>query len=50
MMGRQYDYQHKLFMTGFNLDKRVRKDHILRKILEKIDFNFIYKHHINTLG
>lgn len=43
MMGYQSNYQHKLFVTGFNLDKRIRKGHILRKILEKIDFNFIYK-------
>ena len=26
MMGHQSDYQQKLFVTGFNLDKRVRKD------------------------
>jgi transposase len=42
-MGRQKDYQQKLFVTGFNLDKRIRKDHPLRKIHEKIDFDFIYK-------
>ena len=43
MMGRQKDYQHKLFVTGFNLDKRIRSDHPLRKIQEKIDFDFIYE-------
>jgi hypothetical protein len=43
MMRRESDFQHKLFITGFNLDTRIRKDHILRKISEKIDFNFIYK-------
>lgn len=43
MMGRQPDYQHKLFVTGFNLDKRIRKNHPLRKIQEKIDFDFIYE-------
>jgi len=42
-MGYQPFYQHKFFVTGFNLDERVRKDHILRKILEAIDFDFIYK-------
>jgi len=42
MMGYQHDYQHKLFVTGFNLERRIRKDHILRKILEKVDFDFIY--------
>ena len=37
MMGRQPLYQHKLFVIGFNLDKRIRKDYILRKVAEKID-------------
>jgi hypothetical protein len=43
MMGQQEDYQNKIFITGFNLEKRVPKDHISRKIHEQIDFNFIYK-------
>ncbi len=43
MVGYQPDYQYKLFFTGFNLEKRIRKDHILGKILEKVDFDFIYK-------
>ena len=43
MMGRQKDYQHMLFVIGFNLDKRIRNDHPLRKIQEKIDFDFIYE-------
>ncbi len=43
MMGQQKDYQNKLFITGFNLDNRVPKDHILRKIDKRIDFDFIYK-------
>jgi len=42
MMGRQANYQNKLFITGFNLDKRIRHDHLLRKVQEKIDFDFIY--------
>ena len=50
MMGRQHDYQHKLFVTGFNLDKRIRKDHILRKVAEKIDLDFIYKEVEETYG
>jgi transposase len=50
MMGYQSDYQHKLFITGFNLEKRIPKNHILRKILEKIDFDFIYKEVDNTYG
>ena len=49
-MGRQNDYQHKLFINGFNLDKRIRKDHILRKILENIDFDFIYEEVEDTYG
>ena len=43
MMGRQPDPQQKLFYTCFNLEKRVRKDHILRKITQHIDFDFIYQ-------
>ena len=42
MMGHQPNYQNKLFITGFNLDKRIRDDYPLRKIQEKIDFDFIY--------
>ena len=43
MMGRQPDTQQKLFYTCLNLEKRIRKDHILRKIERLIDFDFIYK-------
>ena len=43
MMGRQPDAQQKLFYTCLNLEKRIRKDHILRKIANLIDFNFVYK-------
>lgn len=50
MMGRESDYQHKLFVIGFNLEKRVRKDHLLRRILEKIDFDFIYGEVKDTYG
>ncbi len=42
MMGRQPKVQNKLFYTAVNLEQRVRKDHILRKIKSKIDFDFIY--------
>jgi hypothetical protein len=41
MMGRQPDAQQKLFYTCLNLEKRIRKDHILRKIANLIDFDFI---------
>ena len=50
MMGRQPDFQHKLFVTGFNLEKRVRKDHPLRKIAATIDFDFTYKEVKDTYG
>ena len=43
MMGRQPDAQQKLFYTCLNLEKRIRKDHFLRKIAKLIDFDFIYK-------
>jgi len=50
MMGYEYEYQHKLFISGFNLEKRIRKDHILRKIHEEIDFDFIYREVKHTYG
>ncbi len=43
MMGYQPPPQRSLFYTGLNLDKRIRKNHPLRKIQESIDFDFIYK-------
>lgn len=43
MMGRQQRVQRKLFYTELNLDQRVPKDHILRKVEKCIDFDFIYK-------
>jgi transposase len=42
MMGQQPAPQEKLFYTGITLDKRVRRNHPLRKIDEVIDFEFIY--------
>lgn len=50
MMGQQKDYQQKVFITNFNLEKRVPKDHLLRKIQEQIDFDFIYKEVKHTYG
>jgi transposase len=43
MMSYQDPPQRKLFYIGINLDKRIRKNHPLRKIKELIDFDFIYK-------
>jgi transposase len=42
MMGRQDEPQGKLFTVGFSLEKRVRKDHLLRRIAQTVDFEFIY--------
>ncbi len=42
MMGYQPGVQSKLFYSKLNLDQRIRKDHILRKISKCIDFDFIY--------
>jgi transposase len=43
MMGHQPQSSRKLFYTKFNLDKRIRKDHLLRKVDEHIHFDFIYQ-------
>jgi len=43
MMGFESDTQQKLFYTCLNLEKRIRKDHILRDIAKHIDFDFAYK-------
>lgn len=43
MMGRQSKIQNKLFYTAVNLDKRIRKDHLLRAVDKLVDFDFIYK-------
>ena len=50
MMGRQPKVQKKLFYTKFNLDRRIRKDHILRKINKHINFDFIYNQVKDTYG
>ncbi|NIU56077.1 MAG: hypothetical protein GWN67_06715, partial [Phycisphaerae bacterium] len=39
-----------LFYTKFNLDRRIRKDHILRKIDKHINFDFIYDQVKDTYG
>jgi transposase len=41
-MGHQSKVQNKLFYTAINLEQRVRKNHILRKVRRYIDFDFIY--------
>ena len=42
MMGRESPPQASLFYTGINLDKRVRSDHVLRKMARVVDFDFVY--------
>jgi transposase len=50
MMGFQNNNQHKMFISCFNLEKRVRENHILRKVSQKIDFDFIYEEVKETYG
>ncbi len=50
MMGQQEGFQPKLFYHQINLEQRVPKDHLLRKIEEKIDFDFIYGEVKDTYG
>ena len=50
MMGHQSSHQYKFFLSGFSLEKRIRKDHVLRKIAEAIDFGFIYGEVKDTYG
>ncbi len=42
MMGQQKGNQGKLFYYNLCLEQRIRQDHPLRKVAEKIDFDFIY--------
>ena len=50
MMGYQPGFQPKLFYHQINLEQRVPKDHLLRKIQEKIDFDFVYAEVKDTYG
>ncbi len=42
MMGQQGLPQTSLFYTGFNLEKRIRANHVLRKVARIVDFDFVY--------
>ena len=42
MMGVQDPPQGKLYYTNFNLDQRIRTNHPLRSIDQRIDFDFVY--------
>lgn len=40
MMGK-HEKQKDLFSYGIDLDARVRKDHPLRKVAQRVDFSFV---------
>jgi hypothetical protein len=42
MMGRDKPPQRSLFYSGINLDQRVRDEHVLRKVVRLVDFEFVY--------
>jgi transposase len=50
MMGQQTGIQPKVFYHHMNLDQRVPRTHLLRKIQEEIDFDFIYAEVRDTYG
>lgn len=50
MMGQQTGVQPKIFYPHLNLEQRIPRAHLLRKIQEQIDFNFIYAEVKNTYG
>ncbi len=41
MMGRQPDFQSKLFHYHINFEDRIPQDHVLRKMRDRIDFDFV---------
>jgi transposase len=50
MMGEQIGFQPKIFYPHLNLERRVPRTHLLRRIQEEIDFNFIYAEVKDTYG
>jgi len=50
MMGQEKGFQPKLFYHQINLEQRVPPNHTLRKIQERIDFDFIYGEVKDTYG
>ena len=50
MMGYQPGFEPKLFYHQINLDQRVSRNHLLRKIQEQIDFDFVYGEVKDTYG
>jgi len=50
MMGQERGFQPKLFYHQMNLEQRVPPNHTLKKIQERIDFDFIYGEVKDTYG
>jgi transposase len=50
MMGTEKRGEGKLFYYGFSLEKRVPKDHILRRVSEAVDFGFVRRSVVHTYG
>jgi len=50
MMGHQPDCQPKLFHYHINLEEKMPPDHVLRKIRNLIDFDFVYNEVKDTYG
>ena len=50
MMGYEDPLQSKFFYANLNIEKRIRKDHPLRKIEQFIDFKFVYEEVKNKYG
>ena len=49
-MGQESSFQPKLFYHQINLEQRVPRNHLLRKIQGQIDFDFIYQEVKDTYG
>ncbi len=50
MMGEQTGLQAKIFYPHLNLEQRIPRTHLLRRIHEQIDFNFVYAEVRDTYG
>ena len=50
MMKRAPKWQPKLFYHSFNLEERIPKDHIRRRVKQTVDFEFIYDEVKDTYG
>jgi len=50
MMGEQIGHQPKIFYPHVSLEQRVPRTHLLRRIQEQIDFDFIYAEVRDTYG